>query len=258
MSQEEPNMRSKSCNDYYGPPKSVQEQDIYLSERSQTSLSTFRTELNIPDRWILESVEKEQVVYVDVRQLTFPVKIKKRGNPASKNQTVKWLADVVCDHYSREFDFMTDREQFTAIDVIDRTGIRLMPDTKLCDLLEWIPNLHPICTVMQRRDFASSKSHRYGVTIWCAFRYMVNGLCENYVESEQATISLCWSEQVLRESAENDIGEDRISGASVWVLSEDWEEPDYFSKEGRNWKVRFQVSTDRLLKLRVEIHKQKL
>jgi hypothetical protein len=220
--------RPKTCDtNYKGKSEIITSNRIDASIVPRATTSHARRQggrrysLESPDRWILEGVKKDQVIYVDVRQVTFPVKIKCTRSTASRKQTVKWLADVVCDHFVQEFDFLTEREKFTAIDIVDRTGIRLMPDSLLCDLLEWIPNLHPVCTVMQMSDFNISRHHHYWMSIWCSFRYLNAARCTNLINTDQATISLCYSEDLLRDVAFKKVGAaEYLAGATLLVTSE--------------------------------------
>lgn len=256
--------RPKSCNANYKRKTELitsSKFDSILVPRATTSHERrppgTRHMLDSPDRWILERAKREHVIYVDVRQVTFPVKIKNRFSVASKRQTVKWLADVVCDHFVHEFDFLTEREKFTAIDIMDRTGIRLMPDSLLCDLLEWIPDLHPVCTVMQMSDFNISRHHHYWMSVWCSFRYFMAAKCTNLIKTDQATISLSYTESIIRDIACNDFdGEEYLAGAAIWVTSENWTEPKWFKRKATDWMIQFTVSTTQRMKFRIELHKK--
>jgi len=253
--------RPKSSNtNYMSKTQLITRNEAVTMPRAKTSHErrpSGRYNLETPDRWILERVTKEQVIYVDVRHTTFPIKIKCGRSAASRRQTVKWLTDVVCDHFIHEFDFITEREKFTAIDIVDRTGVRLMPDSLLCDLLEWIPNLHPVVTVMQMSDFNVSRHHHFWMSIWCSFRYLMAAKCINRTTTDEATISLSYTESMLREVAVNKlVGEEHLAGAALLVTSEDWTEPKWFTRKVTDWKIEFEASTDRRLKFQIELHKK--
>lgn len=131
-----------------------------------------------------------------------------------------------------------------------------MPDSLLCDLLDWIPKLHPVCTVMQSSDFAIS-NQGYNLSVWGSFRHLVSGECINQPNTKRAQISLSWTDDTLRGRAQNDIGQEDIVAATLLVTSEKVDKPNYFKKVDLKWEVEFFVDTERKMKFDIRVFKAK-
>jgi len=109
---------------------------------------------------------------------------------------------------------------------------------------------------MQSSDFAKS-NQGYNLSIWGTFRHMVSGQCTNQPKTKRALISLSWTDDTLRDRANNDIGQEDIVGATLLVTSEEVDDPCYFKKLEDKWEVEFYVDTERKMKFAITIYKAK-